>query len=173
MKDGVTMKLLVTSIIGLGLLCSNSYAANSQATQSTTGTQMQSTVDTNKTAGQAFLATNKSKAGVVTLPDGLQYKVIKEGTGELPKLNDVVTVNYKGTLIDGTEFDSSYKRGEPATFPVSGVIAGWTEALQLMKVGSTWELYIPAELAYGANGMPPVIAPNQTLIFTVELIKKS
>jgi FKBP-type peptidyl-prolyl cis-trans isomerase len=173
MKDGVTVKLLVTSIIGLGLFCSNGYAADSQATQPATGTQMQSTTDTNKTAGQAFLATNKTKPGVVTLPDGLQYKVIKEGTGELPKLNDVVTVNYKGTSIDGVEFDSSYKRGEPATFPVSGVIAGWTEALQLMKVGSTWELYIPAELAYGANGMPPVIAPNQTLVFTVELIKKS
>lgn len=135
----------------------------------TMGTQMQ-TMNKDNSAGDAFLAANKTKPGVVTLPSGLQYKVITEGTGATPTANSVVTVNYAGTLIDGTEFDSSYKRGEPATFPVNGVIAGWTEALQLMKVGSKWELYIPASLAYGANGAPPVIGPNQTLIFTVELL---
>lgn len=167
------MKSSVVTMIGLSLLCANVYAADNQANQTTTGTQMQTTGDTNKSTGQAFLTTNKSKQGVVTLPSGLQYKVIKQGTGAKPNINDTVTVNYVGTLIDGTEFDSSYKRNEPATFPVGGVIAGWTEALQLMPVGSKWELFIPAELAYGANGMPPVIGPNQTLIFTVELLKKS
>ncbi|WP_408608949.1 FKBP-type peptidyl-prolyl cis-trans isomerase [Aquicella siphonis] len=133
-------------------------------------TQMQSSIDKNATAGASFLNENKNKPGVVTLPDGLQYKIIKEGTGAKPTANDTVTVNYAGRLIDGTEFDSSYKRGEPATFPVSGVIAGWTEALQLMKTGSVWELYIPANLAYGEYGAPPVIGPNETLIFKVELL---
>jgi len=173
MKNGLKIKWLVSFIISLGLFSTQIYAVDNQGDQSVTGTNMQSNSDTNKSAGQAFLASNKTKPGVVTLPDGLQYKVVKEGTGAKPSAKDVVTVNYKGTLIDGTEFDSSYKRGEPVSFPVNGVIAGWTEALQLMKVGSIWELYIPAELAYGANGMPPVIAPNQTLIFTVELLKKS
>ena len=129
----------------------------------------------NKTAGEAYLTANKDKPGVVTLPSGLQYKIIQEGDGATPTANDVVTVHYSGTLIDGTEFDSSYKRGTPASFPVGGVIRGWTEALKLMKVGSTWELYIPANLAYGERGAPPVIGPNETLIFTVKLIdvKKS
>ena len=124
----------------------------------------------NKSNGAAFLAKNKHKQGVKTLADGLQYKVIKAGTGAKPKADDTVTVNYKGSLIDGTEFDSSYKRGQPATFPVSGVIKGWTEALQLMKTGSTYEVYIPSELAYGERGAGNVIGPNSTLIFTVELI---
>ena len=105
--------------------------------------------DANKLAGQKFLAANKSKEGVVTLPSGLQYKIIKEGTGPKPTASDTVVTNYRGTLIDGTEFDSSYKRGEPATFPVGQVIKGWTEALQLMPVGSKWELFVPSELAYG------------------------
>lgn len=118
----------------------------------------------------SFLDKNKTKPGVTTLPDGLQYKIITPGKGEKPKLNDTVTVNYEGKLTDGTEFDSSYKRGQPATFPVSGVIAGWTEALQMMPVGSTWELFIPATLAYGENGAPPAIGPNETLIFKVHLI---
>ena len=124
----------------------------------------------NKKAGDAFLAENKTKPGVVTLPDGLQYKVLTEGTGPKPAATDSVVCNYRGTLIDGTEFDSSYKRGQPATFPVSGVIKGWTEAVQLMPVGSKWQLFLPAELAYGNRGAGPQIGPNATLIFEVELL---
>ncbi|HEY3973395.1 MAG TPA: FKBP-type peptidyl-prolyl cis-trans isomerase [Candidatus Sulfotelmatobacter sp.] len=119
--------------------------------------------------GDAFLAANKSKDGVVTLPSGLQYKILTAGTGPKPTASDTVTVNYKGTLIDGSEFDSSYKRGQPATFPVGGVIKGWTEALQLMPVGSKWQLFIPADLAYGDQGRPG-IPPGATLVFEVELI---
>src|SRR3989339_935978 len=126
--------------------------------------------DKNKADGEEFLAKNKTKPGVKTLPDGLQYKIITEGTGAKPKATDVVVVNYAGTLIDGTEFDSSYKRGQPAAFPVNGVIKGWTEALQLMNVGSKWELYIPSALAYGEQGAGGTIGPNSVLIFTVELI---
>lgn len=124
----------------------------------------------NKQAGAAFLAENKKKEGVKVLPSGLQYKITKEGTGKTPKAADTVTVNYRGTLIDGTEFDSSYKRGEPATFPVKGVIKGWTEALQLMKVGSNWQIFIPSELAYGEQPAGRIIGPNSTLIFDVELL---
>ncbi len=121
---------------------------------------------------QAFLADNKTKDGVVTLPSGLQYKILKEGTGPKPTAADTVVCNYKGTLIDNTEFDSSYKRGQPATFPVSNVINGWKEALQLMPVGSKWQLVIPGELGYGARGGPPGsgIGPNATLVFEVELM---
>ncbi len=124
----------------------------------------------NKKEGEAFLEENKKKEGVKTLPSGLQYKVIAEGKGKTPTATDTVTVNYRGTLIDGTEFDSSYKRGQPATFPVNGVIAGWTEALQLMKEGAKWQLFIPSALAYGERGAGGVIGPNATLIFDVELI---
>ncbi len=124
----------------------------------------------NKKEGEAFLAENKKKEGVKTLASGLQYKVIKEGTGKTPKATDKVSTHYQGTLINGTEFDSSYKRGEPATFPVNGVIPGWTEALQLMKVGSKWQLFVPSKLAYGEKGAGPLIAPNAVLIFTVELL---
>ena len=124
----------------------------------------------NKTEGEAFLAENKKKEGVITLPSGLQYKVIKEGTGKQPSADATVETNYRGTLIDGTEFDSSYKRGQPATFPVNGVIQGWTEALQLMKEGAKWQLFVPASLAYGERGAGNVIGPNATLIFEVELI---
>lgn len=125
----------------------------------------------NKKEGEAFLAENKKKEGVKTLPSGLQYKVIKAGTGKKPKLSDTVTAHYRGTLIDGTEFDSSYKRGQPATFPVSGgMIPGWTEALQLMEEGAKWQLFIPSNLAYGERGAGSVIGPNATLIFEVELI---
>lgn len=131
---------------------------------------MQPLPEKNQTQSEAFLAANKNKAQVVTLADGLQYKIIVAGEGAQPTLNDLVTVHYSGTLIDGTEFDSSYKRQEPASFPVNAVIPGWTEALQLMKVGSTWELYIPATLAYGLRGAPPKIGPNQALIFKVELL---
>ena len=119
--------------------------------------------------GVKFLADNKAKAGVKATASGLQYKVEKDGKGAQPKADDTVTVNYRGTLIDGTEFDSSYKRGQPATFPVNGVIKGWTEALQLMKAGSKYQLFIPADLAYGPAGRP-TIPPNSTLIFEVELL---
>ena len=124
----------------------------------------------NRKEGDAFLSANKAKEGVTTLPDGLQYKVLKEGSGAKPTPSDTVTVNYRGTLVNGKEFDSSYKRGQPATFPVGGVIKGWTEALQLMPVGSKWELYIPPDLAYGDNPPDPSIGPGDTLIFEVELL---
>ena len=123
----------------------------------------------NKTDGEAFLAQNKNQPGVVTLPDGLQYKIITEGSGATPTITDIVTVNYSGKLLDGTEFDSSYKRGQPAEFPVGGVIHGWTEALQQMKAGSKWQLFIPSELAYGEQGRPG-IPPNSVLVFDVELL---
>ena len=124
----------------------------------------------NKAEGEAFLAENKKKEGVKTLPSGLQYKVIKAGTGKKPKSNDTVTVHYRGTLINGTEFDSSYKRGQPVSFPVSEVIPGWTEALQLMEEGAKWQLFIPSNIAYGERGAGGVIGPNATLIFEVELV---
>jgi FKBP-type peptidyl-prolyl cis-trans isomerase len=120
--------------------------------------------------GAEFLAANKTKDGVVTLPSGLQYKIMTTGTGAKPGPGDTVVCNYRGTLIDGSEFDSSYKRGQPATFPVSGVIKGWTEALQMMNAGSKWQLFIPPDLAYGARGAGGVIGPNATLVFEVELI---
>lgn len=120
--------------------------------------------------GEAFLAENGKKEGVKTTASGLQYKVIKEGEGEIPKLIDTVSTHYKGTLLDGTEFDSSYSRNEPVSFPVKGVIPGWTEALQLMKVGSKWQLFIPSKLAYGENGAGGKIGPNATLIFDIELL---
>jgi FKBP-type peptidyl-prolyl cis-trans isomerase len=133
--------------------------------------KMQETAATNKKEGDAFLAANKGKEGVVTLPSGLQYKILKEGTGPKPTAQDTVECNYKGTLIDGTEFDSTAKHGgKPATFPVGGVIKGWTEALQLMPVGSKWQLFIPGDMAYGQRGAGGVIGPNATLIFEVELI---
>lgn len=124
----------------------------------------------NKSEGEAFLAENAKKPGVVSVPSGLQYRIITEGKGKKPTASSTVTTQYRGKLLDGTEFDSSYKRGQPATFPVSGVIKGWTEALQMMKEGSTWELYIPASLAYGEHGAGGVIPPNATLIFEIELV---
>ena len=126
---------------------------------------------TNKAEGEKFLAANKAKEGVITLPSGLQYKILKAGTGPKPSLSDQVVCNYRGTLINGTEFDSSYKRGQPATFGVGQVIKGWTEALQLMPVGSKWQLFIPSSLAYGERPDPRSgIEPNATLIFEVELL---
>ena len=122
-----------------------------------------------KKEGDDFLAVNKGKEGVVVLPSGLQYKVLKAGTGPKPTASDTVACNYRGTLINGTEFDSSYKRGQPSKFAVNGVIKGWTEALQLMPVGSKWQLFVPSDLAYGEQGGPG-IAPNSTLIFEVELV---
>ncbi|HEY7002558.1 MAG TPA: FKBP-type peptidyl-prolyl cis-trans isomerase [Candidatus Udaeobacter sp.] len=124
----------------------------------------------NKAEGAKFLEENKKKEGVKTTASGLQYKVLKDGSGPQAKKTDTVTVNYRGTLISGTEFDSSYKRGQPATFPVSGVIPGWTEALQLMKVGSKYQLFIPSNLAYGERSVSPEIGANSTLIFEVELM---
>lgn len=133
--------------------------------------EMKAMGEKNKVEGAKFLAENAKKDGVKTTASGLQYKVVKEGTGPTPKAEDKVQVNYRGKLVDGTEFDSSYKRGQPATFPVNGVIKGWTEALQLMKEGAQYEVVIPAELAYGERGAPPVIGPNATLVFDVELLK--
>jgi FKBP-type peptidyl-prolyl cis-trans isomerase FklB len=124
----------------------------------------------NEAKGQAFLEANKKKEGVITTASGLQYKVIKMGTGAKPTLNDKITAHYHGTLIDGTVFDSSVDRGQPASFPVSGVIPGWTEALQLMPVGSKWTLYLPSNLAYGERGAGGKIGPNSALVFDVELI---
>lgn len=124
----------------------------------------------NKKEGDAFLEENKKKEGVITLASGLQYKVITEGTGESPSLSDTVTVNYSGKLIDGTEFDSSYKRGQPAVFRVNSVIPGFSEALQLMKPGGKWQIFIPGNLGYGERGAGKIIEPNATLIFEVELI---
>ncbi len=129
-----------------------------------------SSAEPNKMAGRKFLEENKKKPGVVELPSRLQYEIIKDGTGESPKATSTVTTHYTGTLIDGTVFDSSVERGQPAQFPVNGVIKGWTEALQLMKPGSKWRLYIPSDLAYGDGGSPPKIQPGATLIFEVELI---
>ncbi len=126
--------------------------------------------EANKKEGDAFLAANKTKEGVVTLPSGLQYKILTAGTGAKPTAADTVVCNYKGTLIDGKEFDASSKHGGPATFPVSGVIKGWTEALQLMPVGSKWQLFIPPDLAYGQRGAGADIGPGATLIFEVELV---
>ena len=129
----------------------------------------------NLMAGKTFLEKNAKETGVVTLPSGLEYKIITPGSGESPAANDTVTVNYEGKLIDGTVFDSSYKRGQPATFKVGQVIKGWQEALKLMKPGATWMLYIPADLAYGPQGSIGAIGPNETLIFKVDLlsVKKS
>ena len=132
--------------------------------------QMQIAGEAGKKEGDAFLAANKTKEGVVTLPSGLQYKVLTQGTGPKPTPSDSVVCNYRGTLINGTEFDSSYKRGEPATFPVTGVIKGWTEALQLMPVGSKWQLFVPSDMAYGERSPAPQIGPSSTLIFEVELL---
>jgi FKBP-type peptidyl-prolyl cis-trans isomerase FklB len=129
----------------------------------------QAALETNKKDGAAFLAANATKPGVVTLPSGLQYKILVAGTGPKPTADDRVVCNYRGMLLDNTEFDSSYKRGQPATFPVTGVIKGWTEALQLMPVGSKWQLFIPADLAYGERGQA-TIEPNATLVFEVELL---
>ena len=134
------------------------------------GVKMQEAGGKNNKEGELFLAANKTKGGVITLPSGLQYKVLKQGAGPKPSASDSVVCNYRGTLLDNTEFDSSYKRGQPATFAVGQVIRGWTEALQLMPVGSKWQLFIPPELAYGQRGAGNDIGPNATLIFEVELL---
>jgi FKBP-type peptidyl-prolyl cis-trans isomerase len=132
--------------------------------------KMKVAAEANKKEGEAFLAANKTKEGVTTLPSGLQYKVLTKGTGPKPTAEDIVVVNYRGTLINGTEFDSSAKHGAPAPYPVNKYIKGWTEALQLMPVGSKWQLFVPADLAYGPRQPSPEIGPNSTLIFEVELL---
>jgi FKBP-type peptidyl-prolyl cis-trans isomerase FklB len=124
----------------------------------------------NKEEGDRFLVANKAKEGVVTLPSGLQYKVLTAGTGKTPTADDTVVCQYRGTLIDGKEFDSTYKKGEPATFPVKGVIKGWTEVLQRMPVGSKWQVFVPSDLAYGPRGAGADIGPNATLVFEIELV---
>jgi FKBP-type peptidyl-prolyl cis-trans isomerase FklB len=168
------MKLkLIAAAVTLGLICSQAYADDAMQGQNAAaqpGTTASNSVDA-KQAGENFLKKNKAKPGVVTLADGLQYKILKKGDGPKPGPNDVVTVDYAGKLIDGTEFDSSDKHGGPSSFTVGQVIPGWVEALQLMPTGSTWELYIPSNLAYGEQGSPPAIGPNETLIFKVKLIK--
>jgi FKBP-type peptidyl-prolyl cis-trans isomerase len=134
------------------------------------GEMMKQDAERNKQEGEAFLTQNARKEGVKTLPSGLQYKIIKMGTGRTPRATDTVAVNYRGTFIDGTEFDSSYRRGQPFSFQVNKMIKGWVEALQMMPVGSKWQLFIPPRLAYGEQGAPPAIGPNVTLIYEVELL---
>lgn len=145
------------------------YTAFQQRMRAKQAAERQKQSTENLAKGKAFLEANKTKEGVKVLPSGLQYKVIKEGTGDTPTASDKVRTHYRGKLLDGTEFDSSYKRNKPAEFAVTGVIKGWTEALQLMKTGGKWELYIPAELAYGERGRPS-IPPNSVLIFEIELL---
>jgi FKBP-type peptidyl-prolyl cis-trans isomerase FklB len=162
------------SFAGKTLLTDEEAQATLTALQTEMRTKMEAKMkesgDKNKQEGTAFLAANKTKEGVVTLPSGLQYKIVKQGTGPKPTAADTVVCNYRGTLINGTEFDSSEKHGGPATFPVGRVIKGWTEALQLMPVGSKWQLFVPADLAYGERGPSPEIGPNSTLVFDVELV---
>ncbi len=138
--------------------------------QMATDPQIKAVAEANKAQGEAFLRANGQKEGVVTLPSGVQYKVIEQGDGPSPGLTDTVRTHYRGTLIDGTQFDSSYDRDEPAVFPVNRVIAGWTEALQLMKVGDKWQVFVPSDLAYGLLGRGEKIGPNATLIFEIELL---
>ena len=145
--------------------------AQQQAAQAGGPEEMQAAAAENLEAGQAFLAEHAEQEGVTVLPSGLQYKVLEEGSGKSPSETDTVTTHYRGTLVDGTEFDSSYQRGEPAQFPVNGVIPGWTEALQLMEEGAKWQLVIPSDLAYGEQGAGGVIGPNSTLIFEIELLE--
>lgn len=163
MKHGI--KWSAITMLSAGLMCANVYAA-----EPTSPLDTQKIIMSNQAESAAFLAANQKKPGVVTLPNGLQYKELTPGTGPSPTDEDTVVVEYVGTLIDGKQFDSSYDRGQPATFPVSAVIPGWTQALKLMKVGATWQLFIPAELAYGEQGAPPLIGPNQALIFKVHLV---
>ncbi len=163
-SDGLTGKPALTAEEQKAVLLDLQKTLMAKATET-----QKAAGEKNQKAGEAFLAANAKKDGVKTTASGLQYKVIKSGTGPSPKATDTVKVHYQGTLVDGTVFDSSIERGEPATFPVKGVIPGWTEALQLMKVGDKWQLFIPAKLAYGEDGPDP-IGPNSSLIFDVELL---
>lgn len=141
-----------------------------QRQQEAVETEIKKLAEKNQKEGDAFMAKNKKKKGVITTASGLQYIVEKEGTGKTPTISDVTSINYRGTLLDGTEFDSSYKRGKPASFPVGGIIPGWQEALQLMKVGGKYRVFIPPSLAYGDRGAGPQIGPNATLTFDIELL---
>ena len=164
------MNIKMITVIGFLMLTPPVFAApNDTATQGLSAMSTQS-LEQNKQTGESFLTANKTKPGVVTLADGLQYKILKPGDGEKPTPNDIVTVEYEGKLINGKEFDNSAKHGGPASFGVDQVIPGWTEVLQLMPVGSIWEIYIPSRLAYGDQGAPPVIGPGETLIFKVKLL---
>lgn len=165
----MNLKLLTAIGISLAIFTSQTYAADSVdiTPQQSAGPQAN---DKASVAGQAFLTANKGKPGVVSLPDGLQYKVITPGSGPSPDESDIVTVKYEGKLVDGTVFDSSEAHGGTTDFPLGQVIAGWVEALKLMNKGATWEVYIPSDLAYGPNGAPPSIGPNETLIFKVTLV---
>lgn len=161
------MNLKLITLLTLVALTTPVYAE----TQSTEGyTPMSQSIEKNKKEGEAYLKANATKPGVTTLSDGLQYKIIKPGTGDKPSATDTVVVDYTGAFINGKEFDSSSKHGGPATFGVNQVISGWTEALQLMPIGSVWEITIPAALAYGDQGAPPIIGPGETLVFKVKLI---
>ena len=155
MKKSLMLSIVLSTVLSLSL--TQAYAANTSASQA------------NEQAGTTFMKKNAENPKVVTLPSGLQYEILEDGTGPTPSKTDKVTVDYEGKLVDGTVFDSSYSRGQSASFPVNGVIAGWQEALPLMKTGSTWMLYIPPSLAYGATGAGP-IGPNETLVFKVHLI---
>lgn len=168
------MNFKLLTAITLSAICIQAHADTSTSTEQTTAVSAATSKDpstVNRENGKAFLSANKSKADVVTLPSGLQYKVITKGKGEKPGANDIVTVEYTGKLINGTVFDSSAQHGGTASFPVSQVIPGWTEALQLMPVGSTWEVYVPENLAYGDQGAAPAIGPNETLIFEIKLLE--
>jgi len=149
---------------------STANTSNAATTTLSSASETEKLKEKNLMDGKAFLEQNQKKPDVITLPTGLQFKVIQEGAGDPPGPIDMVTVHYRGTLIDGTEFDSSYKRGEPSTFAINAIIPGWSEALQLMKPGAKWTLYIPPELAYGERGVGRTIGPNSVLIFDVELI---
>ncbi len=166
LRDAITGKKLLMSDKELGTTLIT-YQAELKKKRAKT---MESLAESNKKKGDAFLAENKKKKGVVTLPSGLQYKILKAGTGKKPTAKDSVEVNYRGTLINGTEFDSSARIGQPAVFALSKIIPGWREALQLMPVGSKWQIFIPSKLAYGDKGAGTEIGPNETIIFEVELL---
>lgn len=160
---------LVFSAIA-GFTCLPASAAGDQVTATAPAAQASGSAEQAKQAGEAFLEQNKNKKGVYTTPSGLQYQVLDAGNGKKPGKNDTVTVDYEGRLLNGQVFDSSYQRGQPASFNVSQVIEGWTEALQMMNTGATWMLFIPAKLAYGPEGAGGVIGPNEVLVFKVHLI---
>jgi FKBP-type peptidyl-prolyl cis-trans isomerase FklB len=168
------MKFKILSAITVAILGTQAFAAGDvDISPATAQAVAQPAMDKAQVAGIAFLTANKVKPGVVSLPDGLQYKIISPGKGPSPDESDVATVEYEGKLINGTIFDSSAQHGGTAKFPVGQVIAGWTEALKLMNKGATWELFIPSDLAYGSEGAPPSIGPNETLIFKVTLVDYS
>jgi len=173
LKDGLSGgKLLMTEqeLMAIRNEAQSEMARKQAAQKPKRSLAQQKAGEENKKAGEAFLAANRTKEGVATLPSGLQYRILKAGDGRKPTDADVVECHYRGTLIDGKEFDSSYTRGKPATFSVKGVIPGWTEALKLMPVGSKWQLFIPPQLAYGERGAGRKIGPNETIVFEVELL---